>query len=79
MAKGKNVHVTHNKAEKTWNVKEEGVSRPRSSHDTQRDAIDAARDRARTNRSELVIHNRDNQIREKDSYGNDPNPPKDKR
>jgi hypothetical protein len=76
---GRNVHVTHDKANKVWDVKEEGSKKPISSHDTQGAAIDAGRPVARRNESELVIHNRDNQIRDKDSYGSDPNPPKDKR
>lgn len=75
---GKNVHVTHNKEQKTWNVKDEGASKPSSTHRTQGNAIDAGRDRAKDHNSELVIHNRNNVIRDKDSYGNDPNPPKDK-
>ena len=29
--------------------------------------------------AELYIHRRDGLIREKNSYGNDPNPPRDKR
>jgi Uncharacterized protein conserved in bacteria (DUF2188) len=76
---GKNVHITHDKSHKAWNVKEEGNSSPRSSHRTQSTAIDAGRDVARRNQSELVIHNRDNVIRDKDSYGNDPCPPKDRK
>lgn len=76
---GKNVHVTHDKANKTWNVKDEGTSKPSSSHRTQGDAIDTGRDRAKDHKSELVIHNRNNVIRDKDSYGNDPNPPTDKK
>lgn len=76
---GKNVHVTHNKEQKTWNVKDEGASKPSSTHRTQGAAIDAGRERAKDHKSELVIHNRDNVIRDKDSFGNDPNPPRDKR
>ena len=39
-------------------------------------AIAAAREIARNQKSELVIHGRDGRIREKDSYGNDSFPPK---
>lgn len=77
MAKGKNIHITHNTQDHTWNVKEEGASRPHSTHDTQRNAMNTGRDLARNNRSELIIHNRTNQFRDSDSYGNDPHPPKD--
>ena len=76
---GKNVHVTHNKGNKTWNVKDEGASKPASTHRTQGAAIDAGRDRAKNHKAELVIHNRDNVIRDKDSYGKDPVPPTDKK
>ncbi len=73
----KNVHVTHDKGNKTWNVKEEGSRQPTSTHRTQGAAIDAGRTIARRNEGELVIHDRDNRIRDKDIYGNDPNPPRD--
>ena len=76
---GKNVHITHDKDNKRWNVKDEGATRPTSTHRTQSDAVDAGRDRARDHRSELVIHDRNNRIRDKDSYGNDPHPPKDRK
>lgn len=68
--------VTHNG---DWAVRGEGKSRVTSVHDTQADAIDAARDIAINNRSEVVIHRPDGRIRDRDSYGNDPNPPKDQR
>ena len=38
----------------------------------------AAREIARNQRSDVVTHGRDGRIRSKDSYGNDPNPPRDK-
>lgn len=76
---GKNIHVTHRKDEDKWAVIGEGDDRASSLHDTQREAIDIGRDIARNNKSELVIHDRDNRIRDKDSFGNDPNPPKDKK
>ena len=74
----KNIHVTHRK-DGSWAVIGEGDDRASSIHDTQRDAIDAGRPIAERNRSELVIHNRDNRIRDKDSYGPDPFPPRDKK
>jgi hypothetical protein len=62
-----------------WAVKGEGNSRATSVHNTQSDAIDAARDIAINQKAEVVIHRRDGRIRDKDSYGNDPFPPKDKK
>jgi hypothetical protein len=61
-----------------WAVRGEHNSRLTSVHNTQADAIEAAREIARNQRSELFIHNRDGQIRQRDSYGNDPCPPRDK-
>ena len=43
---------------------------------TQFEAINLARDIAENQQSELFIHNRQGQIRERNSYGNDPYPPK---
>jgi ketosteroid isomerase-like protein len=53
-----------------WGVEVDGVQQV--AFDTQKQAIQKGRDLARTNRAELVIHGRDGKIREKNSYGNDP-------
>lgn len=74
----KNIHVTH-RADGSWAVIGEGDDRASSLHDTQRDAIQAARQIAVNNQSELVIHDRENRIRDKDSFGPDPDPPRDRR
>lgn len=74
MAKS-NQHVTPREDGK-WAVKSAGAVRASSVHDTQRDAIKVARDRAREQGTELLIHGRDGQIRARDSYGGDPYPPK---
>lgn len=60
-----------------WQVKSEGSTRATKNFGTQKEAIDYARDIARNQKSELVIHGRNGQIRDKDSYGNDPYPPRD--
>lgn len=71
---GKNQHVTpHRKG--GWQVKGEGNSRATIRTDTQAEAIVAAREIARHQESELFIHGTNGQIRERDSYGNDPYPP----
>jgi len=59
-----------------WAVKGAGNQQVTSVHDTQQQAIDAARDIARKQQSEVVIHRPDGSIRDKDSHGNDPFPPK---
>jgi hypothetical protein len=73
--KDKNQHVI--KRDSGWAVRGEGNLRDTSHHHTQGDAIDAARDIAKNQRSEVVIHGRDGKIRDKDSFGNDPCPTKD--
>ena len=73
----KNQHVVP--ADGAWGVRGEGNSRLTSLHDTQAEAINAAREIAINQRSEVVIHRRDGRIRDKDSYGPDPVPPRDRR
>ena len=59
-----------------WAVRGAGNQRATSVHPTQSDAIPIARRIAINNRSEMFIHRPDGQIRDRNSYGNDPNPPK---
>ena len=73
MAK-KNVHVTPHGDK--WAVKREGNETTSSLHDTQKQAEDKGRTAARKDKTEFFLHNRQGQIRERDSYGNDPYPPK---
>jgi len=64
-----------------WANKRHDAERASSIHDTQRDAVDAAREMLRNQGGgELNTHGRNGQIRSKDTIwpGNDPNPPKDK-
>jgi len=72
---GKNQHVV--KRDDGWAVKGEGNSRDTSVLSTQGGAIRAATSIAKHQHSEVVIHGRDGRIRDKDSYGNDPCPPRD--
>ncbi|PIU26119.1 MAG: hypothetical protein COW32_08845 [Candidatus Aquicultor secundus] len=62
-----------------WAVRGERNTRDTSHHGTQQQAIDAARQVARNQGSELLIHGQNGQIRARDSYGNDPCPPRDNR
>lgn len=70
---GKNQHVVP--ANGQWGVRGEGNSRLTSLHDTQAEAAGAAREIARNQGSELFIHRPNGEIRERNSYGNDPYPP----
>jgi uncharacterized protein YdaT len=69
-----NQHVV--KRDERWAVRGAGNSRDTSHHGTQAEAIDAAREIARNQQADVVIHGRDGRIREKDSYGRDPFPPR---
>jgi hypothetical protein len=71
MAK-QNQHVVPHNGE--WAVRGEGNSRITSVHDTQTDAIEAARDIAIRHKAEVVVHRPDGRIRDKDSYDGDPFP-----
>ena len=71
----KDQHVTPH-PDGGWQVKGAGNSRATVRTSTQRDAIDIAREISRNQQSELVIHRPNGQIREKDSHGNDPYPPR---
>lgn len=71
---GKNQHVVRH--EDGWAVKGAGNQRATSVHSTQGEAIKAAREIARNQASEVVVHRPNGQIRDKDSYGADPFPPK---
>lgn len=62
-----------------WAVKSSGTSSPLSVHRTQGDAIQAAKPLAQMLQTELVIHKPDGTIRDKDSYGHDPFPPRDRK
>ena len=72
---GKNQHVVPNGD--AWGVRGAGNERLTSRHDTKAEAEAAARTIAQNQRSEVVIHGRDGRIQDSDSYGNDPNPPRD--
>jgi hypothetical protein len=63
---------------KGWAIKGEGNKRATKVTKTQKEAIDIAKRIAKNQESELYIQNREGKIRSKDSYGNDPCPPKDK-
>lgn len=55
-----------------WDVKVGGGEKAIQHHDTKKPAIDNARDISRNQGSELLIHNKDGKISQKDSHGNDP-------
>ncbi|NUP12917.1 MAG: DUF2188 domain-containing protein [Polyangiaceae bacterium] len=75
-AKQGGVHTTPNPGGKGWvnQVNGETVSR----HIKKDNAVERGREIAIDKKAEHTIHKKDGTIGEKNSYGNDPNPPKDK-
>ncbi len=71
---GKNQHVVPNNGR--WSVRGAGNTRVTQTFDTQREAIARAREIAINQQSEMFIHNRQGHFRDRNSYGNDPYPPK---
>lgn len=70
---GKNQHVVpHNNK---WAVKGAGNNKATKVTGTQKEAIDVAKEISKNQQSELIIHRPNGQIRDKNSYGNDPFPP----
>ena len=69
----KNQHVVpHSEG---WAVRGAGNQRASTVHQTQREAISTARDTAIRQKSEMLVHGRNGQIRERSTYGPDPYPP----
>lgn len=52
-----------------WAVRRTGAARVSRKFDTQREAIEAARDIARRQGTDLYIYGQDGRIRERNSYG----------
>lgn len=72
----RDIHVVPHNGE--WATRREGSQRVSEIFDTQRDAYDAARRTAQRERVEVVRHRPDGRIRDADSFGKEPHPPRDK-
>ncbi|AWN05059.1 hypothetical protein SEA_EASLEY_34 [Gordonia phage Easley] len=60
-----------------WKNKVQGNQRASHTHDTRKDATAKGAEMARDRKAEHTVFNRgDGRISQKDSYGNDPHPPK---
>lgn len=62
-----------------WDVKHENAKRVSAHFGTQKEAEKRAREISSNQQTELIIQGQDGKIRQKDSHGNDPCPPRDKR
>ena len=60
-----------------WAVHGEGNNRDTALYNTQAEATARAKEIAINQRSEVIVQRPNGQIRSKDSYGNDPFPPRD--
>jgi len=69
MAKTHHVVPNHNSG---WDVKVGGGERAIKHFETKQPAVDLARQISNNQGSELVIHNKNGQIGQKDSHGHDP-------
>jgi hypothetical protein len=59
-----------------WAVQSAGGAKATAVYETQGQAIERARDIARNQESELLIHGENGRIRARNSYGNDEFPPR---
>ena len=76
MASRKTYHVTADDAG-GWRVKAEGASRASSTHSKKADAVQSAKDFAKSQAlGQVVIHGKDGRIQTEHTYGKDPCPPK---
>lgn len=78
MPNRRNIHATPN-GRGGWQAIRAGASQPISQHRTQRAAEQAAQRIARSEGGESFTHRPNGQIRDRDSFGNDPAPPIDKK
>lgn len=74
----KSIHVIPHNA-KGWATKRQNADHVSSTHGTQSEAIEFAREIAQREHLEVFIHRSDGTIRDRDSYGKDPFPPRDKK
>lgn len=74
MGSGRGQHVVP--SEGGWSVRKAGSSRATRKFATQQEAVRAATEIARNQGGEVYIHGEDGRIRERNSYGNDPHPPR---
>jgi uncharacterized protein YdaT len=71
----KTTHIVPN-PQGGWDVKQSGAQRSSGHFDKKQEAVDRGRIISNNQKTELVIHNKNGQIGEKDSHGGDPFPPK---
>ena len=77
MQNKRNIHVVPD-SQGGWAVKREGQETPIAHSQHKQDAVSKGREVAQQESVDLIIHNRDGKIAGRESYGNDPFPPRDR-
>ncbi len=71
-------HVIPSREKGGWAVKKSGSARTSKSFSTKSEAVRYGRKLSKREKTELFIHRKDGTIQNRNSYGNDPFPPRDK-
>ncbi len=72
----KSNYWTQQRADGKWESKKEGSNKASKVTDTQAEAWDHTKEQARKSQGEAFLKGRDGKIRERNTYGKDPHPPK---
>ena len=72
-----NIHTVHNS--NGWQNKYENISMPIGTYNTKQEAQNAGKLLAQSKHCKHIIHGLNGRIQNKNSYGNDPFPPRDKK
>jgi Uncharacterized protein conserved in bacteria (DUF2188) len=62
-----------------WAVRKSGAERASKTFDNKGKAVAYGRELSKSEKTELYIHKKNGMIQNRNSYGNDPNPPIDKK
>ncbi|MGP3778799.1 DUF2188 domain-containing protein [Halanaerobium saccharolyticum] len=71
----KNQHIVPT-SNNEWGVKGENNKKLTAKFKTQKEAINHGKEICKNQKSELLVHGKNGRIRKRNSYGNDPFPPK---
>lgn len=75
----KSNHVIPSSKKDGWAVKKSGSAKSSRSFDTKAKAVKYGRTLSKKEKTELFLHRKDGTIQNRNSYGNDPFPPKDRK
>ena len=72
----KSNYWTQKRKDGKWESKKEGAEKASKVTDTQAEAWDYSKEQAKKGKGEAFLKNKGGKIRERNTYGNDPYPPK---